>query len=136
MVTTSNLNNIPESLFSNGCCGNGPEPIDVILSTKLSNIWSQRQSIKGEAGETFETTDLIVRAVNLFSSAGFKGLLIELTSNEGASQEEFEQKLENIRSILEGLSMKETRISYEQLDSPKTEYLCDLAYQYVRLLNF
>lgn len=136
MVTTATLNDKSSSLLSNGCCGDTPEPIDAILSTKLSNIWSQRQSIKGEAGETFQTTDLIVRAINLFSSTGFKGLLIEITSNEDATEEEFAEKLVSLQSLLKDIEVKDMRISDERLYFSGNDYICDLAHQYVRVLNF
>lgn len=99
-------------------------------------MWAQRQSIKGEAGETFETTDLLVRAVNLFSNTGFKGLLIELTSSRDISRDDFNEKVGSIRSLLQGIGMKDTKFSDERLDPSENNYISDLAYQYVRVLEF
>lgn len=136
LITASTPNDIPKALLSNGCCTGAIESIDTILSTKLSNMWTQRQSIKGEAGETFETTDLLVRAINLFSYTGFKGLLIELTSSRDISKDDFEAKVGSIRSLLQGIGMKDTKFSDERLDPSESNYISDLAYQYVRVLEF
>lgn len=52
---------------------------DTILQDKLSNIWNLRQVVKGDAGESFVTRDKTrVRCCNLFTSTGFKGLVIQL----------------------------------------------------------
>lgn len=136
LVTTSGPNDVPKDLVANLCCGGTPESIDNIFSTRLSNIWTQRQSIKGDAGETFETTGLIVRAVNLFSYTGFKGLLIELSSDENATNEDFRENVERIRNLLLEMGMRDSRISGESLDPSKANYITDLAYQYVRVLEF
>lgn len=136
LVTTSAPNDVSKGLMANGCCTGTPESIDAILSGRLSNIWTQRQSIKGEAGETFETTDLLVRAVNLFSYTGFKGLVIELHSTEDATEESFKRDVEKIRSILKEMGMGDVKVSGEQLDPSQTNFISDLAYQYVRVLEF
>ncbi|EDO17687.1 hypothetical protein Kpol_1004p64 [Vanderwaltozyma polyspora DSM 70294] len=135
IITTSNSKDIPNSLIFNGCSTGTAEPIDSILSTKLSNIWSQRQGIRGDAGETLKTAELLVRAVNLFSSTGFKGLLIELESIEDISEDEFMKSLQNIRSILNDINSKDFKVSTDQLYPDKQNYLGDLAYQYVRVLE-
>lgn len=136
LVTTSARHDVPKDLVANVCCAGTPESIDNILASRLSNIWTQRQSIKGEAGETFETTGMLVRAANLFSYTGFKGLLIELTSNENATSEQFRANVERIRNLLQGIGMKDAKISGELLDPSKSNYISDLAYQYVRVLEF
>ena len=99
IITTSG-SNVPEQLTSNGCSTNAPEPFDNLLQTKLSNLWTQRQSIKGEFGSTYRTTELVVRATNVFSYGGFKGLLLELECVDDVSLEEFEQRVDHIRAFL------------------------------------
>lgn len=136
LVTTSAPNDVSKGLMANDCCAGTPESIDTILSGRLSNIWTQRQSIKGEAGETFETTKLLVRAVNLFSYTGFKGLVIELHSAEDVTQEEFRKEVDKVRSILGEMGMGDIKISDEQIDPSKKNFISDLAYQYVRVLEF
>lgn len=136
MITTSSSNEVPRDLLSNVSSTTNPEPFDLILTSKLSNIWSQRQVIKGEAGETFETTDTLVRAVNLFSYTGFKGLLIELTSSENASTEEFDRSVNHMRTMLEGIGVKDVKLSQELLNPSSSSYISDLAYQYTRVLEF
>lgn len=136
MITTSSPSEVPKDLIGNVSSTNSPEPFDQILSSKLSNIWNQRQVIKGEAGETFETTDTLVRAVNLFSYTGFKGLLIELTSPEGATAEEFDKSVQRMRTMLEGIGAKDVKLSQENLNPFNCDYISDLAYQYTRVLEF
>ncbi|GAV56154.1 hypothetical protein ZYGR_0BA00600 [Zygosaccharomyces rouxii] len=136
MITTSSPSEVPKDLIGNVSSTNSPEPFDQILSSKLSNIWNQRQVIKGEAGETFETTDTLVRAVNLFSYTGFKGLLIELTSPEGATAEEFDKSVQRMRTMLEGIGAKDVKLSQENLNPSNCDYISDLAYQYTRVLEF
>lgn len=136
LVTTSAPQDVPRALVDNLCCGETPDSIDSILVTRLSNIWTQRQSIKGEAGETFETTGLLIRAVNLFSYTGFKGLLIELNSAKNATTEEFRVSVEKVRLLLQEIGMKDVKISGELLNPTKSNYISDLAYQYVRVLEF
>lgn len=136
MITTSNPSEVSRDLLDNVASTNSPEPFDQILSSKLSNIWNQRQVIKGEAGETFETTDTLVRAVNLFSYTGFKGLLIELTSPENATGEEFGKSIQHMQTILEEIGAKDVKISQENLNPFNCNYISDLAYQYTRVLEF
>lgn len=136
IITASTSIDVPKALVTNGCCAGTPESIDSILSTRLSNIWTHRQSIKGEAGETFQTTGLLVRAVNLFTYTGFKGLLIEITSTENSTTEEFAEKVESIRKMLRGIGVMDVKVSDEFLDPSESNYICDLAYQYVRVLEF
>ncbi|CAR29772.1 hypothetical protein ZYGR_0AD04560 [Zygosaccharomyces rouxii] len=136
MITTSSPSEVPRDLVDNVSSTNSPEPFDQILSSKLSNIWNQRQIIKGEAGETFETTDTLVRAVNLFSYTGFKGLLIELTSPEDATAEEFNKSVQRMRTMLEGIGAKDVKVSQENLNPSNCDYISDLAYQYTRVLEF
>lgn len=136
MVTTCSPSEIPKDLLGNVSSTNNPEHIDQILSSKLSNIWNQRQVIKGEAGETFETTDTLVRAVNLFSYTGFKGLLIELISSEDATAEDFDNSVQRMRVMLEEIGVKDVKISQENLNPSNNDYISDLAYQYTRVLEF
>ncbi|QID88025.1 mediator of RNA polymerase II transcription subunit [Saccharomyces pastorianus] len=136
MVTTAAAADIPPALVFNGSSTGVPESIDSILSSKLSNIWLQRQLIKGDAGETLLMDGLTVRLVNLFSSTGFKGLLIELqagTSNEAAN---FEAKIADIEAHLSEIQVKDYKTSSDSLTPDSDNYICDLAYQYVRALEF
>lgn len=136
MITASSPSEIPRNLQGNVSSTNSPEPFDQILSSKLSNIWNQRQVIKGEAGETFETTDTLVRAVNLFSYTGFKGLLIELTSPEDCSAEDFDKSVQRMQTMLDGIGAKDIRLSQDNLNPSNCDYISDLAYQYTRVLEF
>lgn len=134
IITTSG-SNVPEQLTSNGCSTNAPEPFDNLLQTKLSNLWTQRQSIKGEFGSTYRTTELVVRATNVFSYGGFKGLLLELECVDDVSLEEFEQRVDHIRTFLKEISIVDMKISMQRMAPTKPNFLCDLAYQYVKALE-
>lgn len=136
LVTASASNDVPKGLITSDCSAGTPESIDTILSGRLSNIWTQRQSIKGEAGETFETTSLLVRSINLFSYTGFKGLVIELHSAEDATEEDFKKDVDVIRNILEELGLTDIKVSGEQLNPLRSDFISDLAYQYARVLEF
>ena len=100
------------------------ESFDSLINTKLSNIWNQRQSIKGTAGETFLTMKgFIVRVVNLFSSTGFKGLLVECEeyrshkTPDDANDDSFEQGIQTVQQLLESLDA----VSYTHLDVYKRQ---------------
>lgn len=134
IITTSG-SNVPEQLTSNGCSTNAPEPFDNLLQTKLSNLWTQRQSIKGDFGSTYRTTELVVRATNVFSYGGFKGLLLELECVDDVSLEEFEQRVDHIRTFLKEISIVDMKISMQRMAPTKPNFLCDLAYQYVKALE-
>lgn len=134
-IITISGSNVPERLTSNGCSANAPEPFDNLLQTKLSNLWTQRQSIKGEFGSTYRTTELVVRATNVFSYGGFKGLLLELECVDDVSLEEFEQRVDHIRTFLKEISIIDIKISMQRMAPTKPNFLCDLAYQYVKALE-
>lgn len=132
-----------------------PEQIDNIISNKLSNMWIQRQLIKGDAGESFITQDgLLIKCCNLFSSFGFKGLLIELKEAPLANtihttsiddNSHFTFCVKAILDILKTIGIKTYKISKDTLNkdtmSPinsnrdENAELCDLAYQYVNVLD-
>lgn len=132
-----------------------PEPIDNIISNKLSNMWIQRQLIKGDAGESFITQDgLLIKCCNLFSSFGFKGLLIELkeapSANNAhtatiANNSHFTICVKTILDILKTIGIKTYKMSNDTLNkdamSPtgsnidENTELCNLAYQYVNVLD-
>ncbi|AJU27137.1 Srb2p [Saccharomyces cerevisiae YJM270] len=132
MVTTAAAADIPPALVFNGSSTGVPESMDTILSSKLSNIWMQRQLIKGDAGETLILDGLTVRLVNLFSSTGFKGLLIELQADEAG---EFETKIAGIEGHLAEIRAKDYKTSSDSLGPDTSNEICDLAYQYVRALE-
>ncbi|CCD23872.1 Srb2p NDAI_0C02120 [Naumovozyma dairenensis CBS 421] len=162
MIMAASKNEIPTELISNGCISDtNPIPIDVLLNNKLSNLWTQRQSIKGTGGETFQTTNkLLIRVINLFSSTGFKGLLIECEdqSTDGITNGSqvfhtnnkitFQEKIQTITNILTKLSTPTSvkapttttttdyKISMDSLNLDHSDYLGDLGYQYVRVLEF
>ena len=92
----------------------------------------QRQLIKGDAGETLILDGLTVRLVNLFSSTGFKGLLIELQADEAG---EFETKIAGIEGHLAEIRAKDYKTSSDSLGPDTSNEICDLAYQYVRALE-
>lgn len=125
----------PEELTANGCSLGTPESFDSILLSKLSNIWTQRQSTKGEFGSTYKTTELTIRAANIFTYGGFRGLLIELESNEDITQESFDRRVNNIRTLLTKISITDYKISNDLMNKFKPNFICDLAYQYLKVLE-
>ncbi|CCE62817.1 hypothetical protein TPHA_0D01780 [Tetrapisispora phaffii CBS 4417] len=143
IITTNNSNDIPKDLILNTCSTGTTEPIDNLLALRLSNIWSQRQGIRGDAGETLQTTNLIVRVVNLFSSTGFKGLLIELNSlDDDVSEEEFKISVDHVQTVLKDINCKDFKLSTDRLNfnenngNRKLNILSDLAYQYIQVLEY
>lgn len=89
----------------------------------------------GEFGSTYRTTELVVRATNVFSYGGFKGLLLELECVDDVSLEEFEQRVDHIRTFLKEISIVDMKISMQRMAPTKPNFLCDLAYQYVKALE-
>ncbi|CAI4063600.1 Srb2p SKDI_08G0860 [Saccharomyces kudriavzevii IFO 1802] len=133
VVTTAAAADIPPALVFNGSSTGVPESIDTILSSKLSNIWMQRQLIKGDSGETLILDGLTVRLVNLFSSTGFKGLLIELqVADEGG---EFDARVAGIEAHLAEIHAKDYKTSSDSMAADSHNDICDLAYQYVCALE-
>lgn len=158
MVTTTKIDsddtddNSSQRLIDSSSSVWYPEPMDTIFNNKLSNMWLQRQLIKGDAGESFTTRDgLLIKCCNLFSSFGFKGLLIELRENglNGAStvnNDDFGIYVKSITDILETMGISNYKTSnavlmkQDQFTTPtsrtnKNTELCDLAYQYVNVLD-
>lgn len=156
--TTGTSNNVRKLIDSSSSVWY-PEPIDNIISNKLSNMWTQRQLIKGDTGESFITQDgLLIKCCNLSSSFGFKGLLIELkeipkttnptsttTTTSVNDNSNYTFCVKTILDILKTIGMKNYKISNDTLNEdmvPSTDYntnenteLCNLAYQYVNVLD-
>ncbi|UCS19572.1 uncharacterized protein HLK63_D04301 [Nakaseomyces glabratus] len=133
---------IPDNLQT---CSTGlSESIDQLLASKLSNMWAQRQVIRGDAGQTLLITgDVTVRIINLFAATGFKGLLIELDNLQSATS------LTNITDLLNEMKVKVFKVAsapglksedVEVVDSSSTmesdnEALFTLAKQYIEVLE-
>lgn len=122
-----------------------PESMDNIIGNKLSNMWVQRQLITGDAGESFTTRDgLIIKCCNLFSSFGFKGLIIELKQQEQPDgkkphDDEFDVCVDSIVDVLKTTGITQYKISraaQEQATKKNdNSELYELAYQYVNALE-
>lgn len=145
ILTSSDVNNSKvQNLIENDCSTGFPDTFDALITNKLTNMWEQRQILKGDAGETFKTMTCIIRCVNLFSSTGFKGLVIEIedtATQPSKTQQEFDNKIDTVKELLNGISIKEFQISQDTLDThlddtAGLDYLCNLAYQYVRVLEY
>lgn len=133
-----------QDLIENDCSTGFPESLDMLLGNKLTNMWEQRQILRGDAGETFRTMNCIIRCINLFSSTGFKGLIIEIESIGNEIAEVFNNKINDIKDLLKEIRITDYQLSQDtlteqtdmnQIDSD-TDILCNLAYQYVRVLEY
>ncbi|CCF60108.1 hypothetical protein KAFR_0J00400 [Kazachstania africana CBS 2517] len=130
LVTTSNVKNVSNDLLENNCTSGFIDSMDSILTNKLSNIWDQRQLIRGESGETFITKlKSTIKAINLFSSTGFKGLLIEIDTTHA-------DEVQEVKDILKNIGIKDYQICQDSMDETNPNYICDLAYQYVKVLEY
>lgn len=133
-----------QDLIENDCSTGFPESLDTLLGNKLTNMWEQRQMLRGDAGETFRTMTCIIRCINLFSSTGFKGLIIEIESIGNETGEIFNNKINDIKDLLKEISITEYQLSQDTLTEQTemnsiesdTDNLCNLAYQYVRVLEY
>ena len=139
---SGNSNPRVQQLVDSDCSTGFPESFDNLLSSKLSNMWEQRQVLRGDAGESFRTMGYLVRCINIFSSTGFKGLVIqiELSDDSTASDEDLQSKIDEVTELLQGISITDFKVSTDTLASSTTNpdpsnYLCHLAYQYVRVLE-
>lgn len=158
IVTTTKIDDNSRKLIDSSSSVWYPDSMDTIISNKLSNMWVQRQLVKGDAGESFITRDgLLIKCCNLFSSFGFKGLIIELreqdkdddennnnTNNNSCHGENFNICVKSIIDLLESIGITNYKTSNEVLrrdetttSQPENEntHLCDLAYQYVTVLD-
>ncbi|CUS23714.1 LAQU0S11e02608g1_1 [Lachancea quebecensis] len=135
IITSSATEAVQSSLTLNGCSTGTLDTFDNLLVSKLSNLWTQRQNIKGDFGSTFKTTELTVRATNVFSYGGFKGLLIELECEDGVSDKDFDQRVMKIRHLLDEMSIGEYRVCSSSMDPKNYNFICDLAFQYVKVLE-
>lgn len=134
IITTINQNDIPFDLIFNGCNSGTPSSIDNFLSNKLSNMWSSRQNIKGEGGESILTMNLVIRMVNLFTNTGFKGMLLEIEAvDDNLEEEKFNECLEKINSILIDINIKDAKIGMNS--GTESNPLCVLGNQYVEALE-
>ncbi|SMN18461.1 similar to Saccharomyces cerevisiae YHR041C SRB2 Subunit of the RNA polymerase II mediator complex [Maudiozyma saulgeensis] len=134
-----------QNLVENDCSTGFPESFDILLGNKLTNMWEQRQILRGDAGETFKTMNCLIRCINLFSSTGFKGLIIEIEDiTKDCTNETFTTRINEIKELLTEITIKEYQISQDTLNDDEintdsmnqTDYLCNLAYQYVRVLEY
>lgn len=135
-----------QNLVENDCSTGYPESLDILLGNKLTNMWEQRQILRGDAGETFKTMNCLIRCINLFSSTGFKGLVIEVEdTTTNCTNETFTSRINEIKELLNEIAIKEYQISQDTLNGDdvgnnvnpsQTDYLCNLAYQYVRVLEY
>ncbi|SCU86884.1 LAMI_0D03950g1_1 [Lachancea mirantina] len=135
IVTTAQGSTIPDDLVLNSCSAGACEPFDSVLMSKLSNLWTLRQSIKGDFGSTYKTTELTIRAANIFSYGSFKGLVIELECEDDVAAEEFQQRVDKICNYLKDISVGDFRTCSDHIDPSKPHFLCDVAYQYIRVLE-
>lgn len=129
---------VHKDLYDNGCVFGTPEPFDYMLSNKLSNIWTQRQSIKGEFGVTYHTADLVIRTNNAFSYSGFQGLILEIESKSLNSFESFQKSFEKVQGMLREMGLKDVKVSldkFQKLDTTENFNLFDLAFQYLKVLG-
>ncbi|CDO93203.1 unnamed protein product [Kluyveromyces dobzhanskii CBS 2104] len=128
---------VPKGLYDNDCVFGTPEPFDYMLSNKLSNIWTQRQSIKGEFGVSYQTADLLIRVNNAFSYSGFQGLILDLESKPSDTLEMFQKNVDRIRSMLKEIGLTDVKVSLD--DSQKVEEkgssLFGLAAHYLKVLG-
>lgn len=106
---------------------------DNILQDKLSNIWNLRQVVKGDAGESFITRDKTqVKCCNLFTSTGFKGLVIQLQRQN--------LQVENIVDTLHSMGIRDYIYNDETLDPHATNGNVDsldvnnVAQQFIKVL--
>lgn len=155
IVTTTKIDENSRKLIDSSSSVWYPESMDTIISNKLSNMWVQRQLVKGDAGESFITRDgLLIKCCNLFSSFGFKGLIIELREQEQEEEEvatalkvdHFDVCVKSIIDILQTMGITNYKTSRDVLKRDETvttttqttnenTQLCDLAYQYVKVLD-
>ncbi|KAL3231079.1 Mediator of RNA polymerase II transcription subunit 20 [Nakaseomyces bracarensis] len=121
-------------------CSTGfSEPIDQLLSSKLSNMWTQRQVIRGDAGEALLITGgVTVRIVNLFTSTGFKGLLIELDQSEGLGGDVGSSNgVEPVVQLLKEMGVKDYKVAGPQDDSRYDDQpIYKLAELYIKVLEY
>lgn len=156
IVTTTKIDGHSRKLIDSGSSVWYPDSMDTIISNKLSNMWVQRQLVKGDAGESFVTRDgLLIKCCNLFSSFGFKGLIIELREHKQEGEEEdgttlnvdhFDVCVKSIIDILQSMGITKYKTSRDVLKRDETvttttqatnenTQLCDLAFQYVNVLD-
>lgn len=122
-TTDNNNTTVPPQLQT--CSTGYSEPVDQLLNSKLSNMWTQRQVVRGDAGESLLVTgDVMVRIVNLFSSTGFKGLLIEV---DGGS-------VDTVLGLLKEMNVVDYKVAQEDntSDNDATYKLAEL---YIKVLE-
>ena len=135
IVTSPTPGGVPQTLLHNGCSTGTPSSFDHLLSSKLSNLWTQRQNIKGDFGSTYTTSGLVIRATNVFSYGGFKGLLIEVECAEPVSSDEFQTRVKKVGERLKEMGVQDYKICSDTIDPNNPNFICDLAYQYVKVLE-
>ena len=173
LFTSNKENNTVAHLRRSDCSTGFPEDIDSIILNKMTSLWDSKQVLRGDAGETFKVVDGVLRCVNLLSSTGFKGLIIEIEEeeeeeetdqvsdssgnndfievglDEASKEKRFLDIVGNTRELLKEIGVENYRISLDRLGQdpvqsttmksppsrPGLEYLCDLGYQYVSVLE-
>lgn len=109
---------------------------DYMVNQRLQSLWTQRQVIKGDGGQSYELENgnLVIRTANVTLHGNFRGFLIQL---------EFDHlKLEKVdveqvfRDVMSRYDIPEGKLCYDVMDVNNFDEFGDLALQYAETLNF
>lgn len=110
--------------------------LDFLVNQRLQSLWTQRQVIKGDGGQSYELENgnLIIRTANVTLHGNFRGLLIQLEIDHS--------KLETVdvdqifKEVMSRYDIPSGSLCHDVMDKDNFDEFGDLALQYAEILNF
>lgn len=109
---------------------------DYLVNQRLQSLWTQRQVIKGDGGQSYELENgnLFIRTANVTLHGSFRGFLIQLEFDHS--------KLDNVdvdrvfKDVMARYDIPTGNLCHDVMDENNFDEFGDLALQYAETLNF
>lgn len=113
------------------------DPVDHFIGQKLQSLWTQRQMIKGDGGNTYllENGNLTIRTSNVFLHGNFRGLLIQIEADEKVAGGDTDAR-EVFERVRTKYGIPEGEMFCGVLDESNKDMHGDLCFQYSKVLDF
>lgn len=128
---------IPSAHLHGGATSGLNDPFDYLVGQRLQSLWTQRQAIKGDGGNSYELENgrLVVRTSNVFLHGNFRGLLIQIEV-DAASVDASADLKQVFAAVMAKYNIPQGHLCCDVLDRDLLDAHGDLALQYAEILNF
>ncbi|KAI5965719.1 SRB2 [Candida pseudojiufengensis] len=129
---------IPDNHLRLGATMGLNDSFDVFANSKLQNLWTQKQVIKGDGGQIYELENgnLCIRTSNVFLHGNFRGLLLQIEIDEKSPSYKDKDVKNTIIQITQKYGVSDQNLSCEVLSASTLDKYGDLCLQYSRILDF